>query len=131
MFECPGTKLQYPERSLAREHTKHTAVSIATSSPCVYNFGADQNWHTSTLQNRPEQAVAEPRVGRPRAVTPPEICRAPEWMVDGFETARSALAAKRARARRSCGATARCGPRTRTASSWGCWRPRSWRARAA
>ena len=46
-------------------------------------------------------------------------------------TARSALAAKKARARRSCGATARCGRPTRTASSWTCSRSRSWRAPAA
>ena len=45
--------------------------------------------------------------------------------------ARSALAAKRAPARRSCGATARCGRPTRTASSWTCSRWSSWRAPAA
>ena len=37
-------------------------------------------------------------------------------------TARSDSAARRAPAPRSCGATARCGPPTRTASSWTCWR---------
>ena len=30
------------------------------------------------------------------------------------------------RVRRSCAATDRCGPPTRTASSWRCWPPRSW-----
>jgi phosphoglucomutase len=37
----------------------------------------------------------------------------------------SASAARRAQARRSCAATVRCGPPTRTASSWACWPPRS------
>ncbi len=44
-------------------------------------------------------------------------------------TARSASAAKRAPARRSCAGTARCGPRTRTASRPRCCRRRSPRAR--
>ena len=44
-------------------------------------------------------------------------------------TARSALPGKRAPARRFCGATDRCGPRTKTASSRLCWRRRCWPSR--
>ena len=40
-------------------------------------------------------------------------------------TAPSASAARRAPAPPSCAGTARCGPPTRTASSWACWPPRS------
>ena len=43
----------------------------------------------------------------------------------GWSTARSASAARRARARRSCAATARRGRPTRTASCSRCWRRRS------
>ena len=44
-----------------------------------------------------------------------------KWFVDGLVTARSDLPARKAPALRSCGRTARCGPPTRTASSWACW----------
>ena len=40
-------------------------------------------------------------------------------------TARFASAARRAPGQASCGETAPCGPPTRTAPSWTCWRPRS------
>ena len=45
--------------------------------------------------------------------------------------AASASAARRVQAPRSCAATARCGPPTRTASSSACSQPRSWRRPAA
>ena len=41
-----------------------------------------------------------------------------KWFVDGLLTVRSASAARRARGPRSSVATARCGPPTRTGSSW-------------
>ncbi len=48
-----------------------------------------------------------------------------KWFVGGYGTAPAASAAKKAPGRPSCGGTARCGPRTKTASSWIFWRRRS------
>ena len=59
-------------------------------------------------------------------------CARCRWASSGSRracsTARSASAARRARGRASCGATAPSGRPTRTARSWTCWRPRSPRA---
>ena len=50
--------------------------------------------------------------------------------VPGLIAARWASVARRAREPPSCARTARCGPRTRTASSWRCWPARSLPSRA-
>ena len=48
-----------------------------------------------------------------------------KWFVPGLLDSSSRSAARRAPVRRSCAATAACGPPTRTASSWPCSPPRS------
>lgn len=49
-----------------------------------------------------------------------------KWFVDGLIGGTIGSVARSRRGRRSCGATDRCGPPTRTASPWLCWPPKSW-----
>ena len=56
------------------------------------------------------------------------LCEVPvgfKWFVEGSSTVRTVLAGRKVPEQVSCGGTARCGPPTRTASSWTCWQQRS------
>ena len=71
------------------------------------------------LDHRPGGGRHRPRAGR-GAGRVQVVRRRPD------RRAPSASAARSRQGRRFCAATDRCGPPTRTASSWRCWRRRSW-----
>lgn len=52
-----------------------------------------------------------------------------KWFVDGLIGGTIGFGGEESAGRPSCAGTARCGRRTRTASSWRCWPPRSWPSR--
>ena len=53
-----------------------------------------------------------------------------KWFVDGLIGGTIGFGGESRRGRRSCAGTGRCGPPTRTASSWRCWPRRSSRSPA-
>jgi phosphoglucomutase len=48
-----------------------------------------------------------------------------KWFVDSLVDGSFGFGGEESRVPRSCALMARCGPPTRMASSWTCWRPRS------
>ena len=93
-------------------------VSVRATARDWRSDRARRQDHRQQRHHRPRRGEARPQAGR-GAGRVQMVRRRPDRRLA------SASPARKAPARRSCGATDRCGPPTRTGSFWGCWPPRS------
>ena len=114
--------LERPDESQSLPGRRHLLSVRATVRIGAPTRGRQD--HRQQRHHRPRRRKARPQAGRSRRSGSNGSSMA-------CSTARLASPARRARARRSCGATERYGPPTRTASFWACWPPRSRRAPGA